>query len=511
MEQLFLEASGITKSFAGIRALDDVGIRIGRGEVRCLIGENGSGKSTLIKVLGGVHRPESGCITIEGKAHAGLSAIESIRSGIQVIHQHLSLFPNLTVAENIAVNQMVESGREYVSQKGMRRTAAAALAEIGEELDLSAQVEDLSMARRQLVAISRTLTQNVKLIIMDEATSALTRDEVDHLFRVILRLKAKGISVLFVSHKLTEVFEVSESVTILRDGRKVGDFGIDELDNDRLVYHMTGKAFVNTPYAFQAPTEGAPLLEVQGLCRQGQFQDIDFTLRGGEILGITGLIGAGRTELALALFGLNPADAGQIRMDGERVAIRTPEDAIRHGIALLPEDRLSEGLYLTESIRDNIVVTVLDRLLGRFGLLDPGKFQAEGEAWVDLLQIKTPSAAAEARTLSGGNQQRVVLAKWLATHPRVFILDGPTVGIDIGSRHNIHAVIRDLARKGMAIILISDELPELLGNCNRLLVMAGGRITARIDACAGASEAEVGRLVDRQDRADRNGILAEGA
>jgi simple sugar transport system ATP-binding protein len=409
------------------------------------------------------------------------------------------------VAENIAVNEMLESGREWLSYRAMRHTAEAALAEIEEELDLSARVEDLSMAKRQMVAISRTLTQNAKLIIMDEATSALTRDEVDHLFRVILRLKSKGISVLFVSHKLTEVFEVSESVTILRDGRKVGDFRTDELDNDRLVFHMTGKEFTYSPYRFTPPEPAAPLLEVRGLTRQGQYQDITFSLHAGEILGITGLIGAGRSELALTLFGLNAADAGAILVDGAPVAIRTPEDAIRHGIALLPEDRITQGLYLGESIRDNIIVTILDRLLNRIGLLDPGKRRAEGASWVDLLQIKTPSAAAEVRTLSGGNQQRVVIAKWLATRPRIFILDGPTVGIDIGSRHNIHAIIRDLARQGMAIILISDEIPELLGNCNRLLVMGGGRITGRIDDCTAATEAEVGRLMDQR------GHLAEGA
>jgi simple sugar transport system ATP-binding protein len=505
MEQSFLEASGITKTFAGIKALDDVDIRIGHGEVRCLLGENGSGKSTLIKVLGGVYRPDAGTITIEGKSQASLSTLESIRSGIQVIHQHLSLFPNLTVAENIAVNEMLESGRQWVSHRSMRRTAEAALAEIEEELDLSARVEDLSMAKRQLVAISRTLTQNARLIIMDEATSALTRDEVDHLFRVIMRLKSKGISVLFVSHKLTEVFEVSESVTIIRDGRKVGDFRTDELDNDRLVFHMTGKAFSYSPYQFTPAETAAPLLEVRGLCRQGQFQDIDFSLRAGEILGITGLIGAGRSELALSLFGLNAADAGEIRIDGAPVAIGSPRDAIRHGIALLPEDRLTQGLYLSESIRNNIVVTILDRLVNRLGLLDPAKRHAEGASWVKLLQIKTPSAAAEVRTLSGGNQQRVVIAKWLATHPRIFILDGPTVGIDIGSRHNIHAVIRDLARQGMAIILISDEIPELLGNCNRLLVMGGGRITGRIDDCTTTTEAAVGKLMDHR------GHLAEGA
>ena len=505
MENPFLDATRITKTFAGIRALDEVDIQIGRGEVHCLLGENGSGKSTLIKVLGGVHRPDSGTITIDGRAHAHLSAIDSIRAGIQVIHQHLSLFPNLTVAENIAVNQLLEARREFVTFRDMRRKAEAALAEIGEDLPLAARVEDLSMAKRQLVAISRSLTQNARLIIMDEATSALTRDEVDHLFRVIMRLKEKGISVLFVSHKLTEAFEVSESVTILRDGRKVGDFRTAELTNERLVFHMTGKEFESRPYAFEAPAEGPPLLEVANLSRRGRFQEISFALRAGEILGITGLIGAGRSELALALFGLEPADSGEIRIDGRAVSVRRPEDAIRHGIALLPEERLSQGLFLPEAIRDNIVVTVLDRLLGRAGLLDPRKVAAEGTSWLDRLQIKAPSDLAQARTLSGGNQQRVVIAKWLATQPRIFILDGPTVGIDIGSKHNIHAIIRELAGQGMGIIVISDEIPELLGNCNRILVMGEGRITGRIARAAEATEDQVRAIIDRR------GAAVEGA
>jgi simple sugar transport system ATP-binding protein len=497
MVKPFLEAKGITKAFAGIKALDDVDLSVERGDIHCLLGENGSGKSTLIKVLGGVYRPESGSIAIDNKTWRSLSAIESIRAGIQVIHQHLSLFPNLSVAENIAVNDMLESGRKYVSFKRMKTKAEAALAEINENLNLNDRVEDLSMAQRQLVAISRALTQNARLIIMDEATSALTRGEVDHLFNVIMRLKAKGISVLFVSHKLTEVFEISETVTILRDGRKVGDFFTKELDDKRLVYLMTGKEFEDVPYVFEPPVDRPPALEVKSLTKRGQFENIDFELYPGEILGITGLIGAGRTELALALFGLNKADSGEVFVDGKRAEMTSPLDAIAHGIALLPEDRLTQGLFLSENIRDNIIVTVLDRLVGAFGLIVGGKKDKEGESWVDLLKIKTPSVLAGVRTLSGGNQQRVVLAKWLATEPRIFILDGPTVGIDIGSKHNIHGIIRDLAQKGMAIILISDEVPEILANCNRVLVMAGGRISGRIDDASSCTEAEVGQYMDR--------------
>jgi simple sugar transport system ATP-binding protein len=490
MADAFLEARGISKAYEGVQALREVSLSIGRGEIHCLVGENGSGKSTLIKILGGVVEPDQGVVVIGGRPHSHLAAIDAIRQGIQIIYQDLSLYPNLSVAENISFNQFVERRSSFVSWREMRTIAERGLAEIGEKIDLEESVQNLSVAQRQIVAITRSLTQDAKLIIMDEPTSAITREDVDRLFSVIARLKAKGISTLFISHKLNEIFEIAEVVTILRDGRKVGDFPTAELDDAKLTYLMTGQRIQYTPY--KAPTRSAvPLLEVRGLSRRGHFQEVSFSLWPGEILGLTGLIGSGRTELALALFGLNPPDSGRILLDGKAVRIRSPEDAGRLGIGYLPEDRLTQGLFIGQSIGDNIVVTVLKKLLGALGLVDPARRRKTEKRWLEELAIKAPSAQVRAWSLSGGNQQRVVLAKWLATDPKVFILDGPTIGIDIASKQNIHEIIRALAQRGISIIIISDEIPEILHNCNRVLVMREGRLEQEIQDVSVVGEAEL--------------------
>ncbi len=476
-----LEVKHIFKAYQGVQALRDVSLSVGRGEVHCLVGENGSGKSTLIKVIGGVVAPDRGEIVIGGRAHARLQAIEAIREGIQIIYQDLSLYPNLSVSENISLNQMIEKGVRLTTRKKMQALAAKGLEEIGETIDLDERVENLSIARKQIVAITRALTQGAKLIIMDEPTTAITRGEVEHLFSVISGLKARGISIVFVSHKLSEVFEIAESVTVLRDGNKVGDYPAAELDDAKLTFLMTGQSFTSSPYRFDETRRGEPpLLEVRGLTKTGQFTDISFSLWPGEILGIVGLVGSGRTEVALTLFGLNSRDAGTILMDGKPVDVKSPEEAAKLGIAYLPEDRLNQGLFVARAIGDNIVVTILKSLLSRLRLIDRPKRREVENRWIERLKIKTPTAAAAAFGLSGGNQQRVVLAKWLATEPRVFILDGPTVGIDISSKSNIHEIIRNLAEHGMAIVMISDEIPEVLRNCNRILVMRKGRIEREI-------------------------------
>jgi simple sugar transport system ATP-binding protein len=490
MADAFLEARGISKAYEGVQALRDVSLTIGRGEIHCLVGENGSGKSTLIKIIGGVVEPDRGVVVIGGRPHTHLAAIDAIRQGIQIIYQDLSLYPNLSVAENISFNQFVERRSSFVSWKDMRAIAERGLAEIGEKVDLEETVANLSVAKRQIVAITRSLTQDARLIIMDEPTSAITREDVKHLFSVISRLKAKGISTLFISHKLNEIFEIAEVVTILRDGRKVGDFPASELDDAKLTFLMTGQKIEYT--SFRAPAKTTvPLLEVRGLSREGHFQEVSFSLWPGEILGLTGLIGSGRTELALSLFGLNPPDAGQILLNGKEARIRTPKDAGRLGIGYLPEDRLTQGLFISQSIGDNIVVTVLKKLLGALGLLDPGRRRKTEKRWLEELAIKAPSARVRAWSLSGGNQQRVVLAKWLATDPKVFILDGPTIGIDIASKRNIHEIIRALAERGIAIILITDEIPEILHNCSRALVMREGQLEREIQDVSAVGEAEL--------------------
>jgi simple sugar transport system ATP-binding protein len=492
MADQFLEVRRISKAYEGVQALDQVSLSIGTGEVHCLVGENGSGKSTLIKCIGGVVTPDSGQIVINGRAHEHLQAIDAIREGVQVIYQDLSLYPNVTVAENISLNQFVERRASFVNWGEVRSVASRGLAEVEEDIELDALVQNLSVAKRQIVAITRSLTQGAKLIIMDEPTSAITRDDVDHLFSVIARLKQKGISTLFISHKLSEVFEIAESVTILRDGKKVGDYKAGELDDRKLTFLMTGRDISYTPYKFPPEKQQqTPVLEVKSLSRTGHFQDVSFSLWPGEILGLTGLIGSGRTELALALFGLNRPDSGQILLNGKVARIRTPQDAVRLGIGYLPEDRLTQGLFIGQSIGDNIVITVLKRLLGFLGLLDPARTKSMQDGWLADLKIKAPSARVRAWSLSGGNQQRVVQAKWLATDPKVFILDGPTIGIDIASKSNIHEIIRNLAEQGIAIIVISDEIPEILHSCNRILVMREGKLEKEVPDAAAVGEAEM--------------------
>ena len=489
---LFLEADNISKAYDGVQALDRVSIAIGTGAIHCLVGENGSGKSTLIKIIGGVLRPDQGEIKINGRLFKPNQAIDSIRQGIQIIYQDLSLFPNLSVAENISLNQLIERGNQFISQKNIIKTAEKALDEIEEDCDLFEKVENLSMSKRQIVAISRALTQNARFIIMDEPTSAITKAEVDHLFSVIIRLKKKGIATLFVSHKLGEVFQIAENVTIIRDGSKIGDYPAVELDNDKLTYLMTGQKLESSPYLRDQEHLGHDnLLEIKNLCRKGHYRNVSFALKRGDVLGITGLIGSGRTELALSLFGLNKPDSGEIILEGKPISISSSDDAIKFGIGYLPEDRLLRGLFVEKPIGSNIVVTVVERLLNRLGLISKEETKKVESKWIDALKIKTPSADLSVSSLSGGNQQRVVLAKWLATNPKLFILDGPTIGIDIASKNNIHDIIRDFARKGVGIILISDEIPEVLQHCNRLLVMREGRIAAEMEDVQNVSESQI--------------------
>jgi simple sugar transport system ATP-binding protein len=495
-----LEVRDISKAYVGVQALDTVTMDIKKGEIHCLVGENGSGKSTLIKIVAGVVKQDTGEVVINGRSYTYLHAIDSIREGVQIIYQDLSLFPNLTVAENISLNQEIERSSKLINWSDIRNIAQKALSEIGETLDLDEKVENISVASKQLVAISRALTQSAKLIIMDEPTSSLTRDEITHLFSVITSLKKRGISTLFVSHKLSEVFDISERVSILRDGRMVGTYNTDELDNDRLIYLMTGKKIEATLYTFDAKkAKKPPLLEVRNLSKSRNFKEIDFSLHAGEILGITGLLGSGRTELALALFGMYPADSGEIIVTGKPVSIKSIQDAVNAGIGYLPEDRLNQGLFIEQTINMNIIATVLKKLLGRFRLINKGKRKELVENWVHELAIKTPSVEAPAQSLSGGNQQRLVLAKWLATDPKVFILDGPTIGVDIASKSTIHNIIRGLSASGMGIIIISDEIPEVLQNCNRILIMRRGKIIKEITDVTAITEDELFTIMSGKD------------
>lgn len=480
MSQPVLTVRGLEKSFSGVKALDGVDLELQEGEIHCLAGENGSGKSTLIKIISGVHRPDAGEIVLSGRSYSHLTPIEAMHGGVQVIYQDFSVFPNLTVLENLALTSEISAGRRLVSWKRFRRIAERAVATIDFSVDLDARVGDLSVADKQLIAICRALLTDTRLIIMDEPTTALTHREVEALFKVILDLKQRGIATLFVSHKLDEVFEISERFTILRNGRLVTTAEPHELDHRTFARHMTGREFTDEPLV-PAREPGEVVLEARGLGLTDAFSDVSFTLRRGEVLGITGLLGSGRTELALTLFGVFRADAGSLSINGQPVRLRSIRDAIAHGIAYVPEDRLTEGLMLERSIADNIVVSELDELSSSLGVLDQRRRRDEVQRWVEELRIATADPGNPVKTLSGGNQQRVVLAKWLATNPDVLILNGPTVGVDIGSKSDIHQLLRGLADDGMGIVVISDDIPELLRLTNRILLLRDGRLVEELD------------------------------
>ena len=485
---IFVLMEGITKRYAGVTALDGVGFRVGAGEAVCLAGENGSGKSTLIKILAGVEQPTEGEIRIGGTRHRRLDPRGAAAAGIVVIFQDFSLFPNLTVAENIAFSTQQAEGRQLYSRRDARVLARGVLDRIGVDIPVDARVETLPVAHKQLVAIGRALAAQARLIIMDEPTTALTEREVRSLLGIIRLLKEEGVAVVFVSHKLAEVLEVSERVVVLRNGRKVAEGPAGEFDAASLTRHMTGRDVPELPPS-AVPGTPETLMRVAGLNKAGSFRDVTFDIRKGEVLGITGLLGSGRTSLAKALFGLVKPDSGTITLDGRPVPLGDPIAAAASQIGYLPEDRLTEGLFLTQSIVRNVAIGRLDEHR-RGGFLDMRSLVGEAEGWLKRLRVKAPDVAAPVQSLSGGNQQRVVLARWLARAPRVLILNGPSVGVDVGSKSDIHNIIRELAAAGLGVVVISDDLPELLATCHRILVMRNGAI---VDEIAGGtvSEAEL--------------------
>lgn len=477
MTEEVLRVERISKRFGGVVALDDVSLSIHKGETCCLVGENGSGKSTMIKIISGVYTPDEGDIYINGHHYKKLTPIEAIREGIQVIYQDFSLFPNLSVAENIAINEQLAAGKKLVNWKEIYSIAEEGLRKVNVSLPLDAIVGTLSTADRQLIAIIKAILADARIIIMDEPTTALTRKEIDALFKVIHELKAQGISTLFVSHKLNEVVEIADRTVIFRNGKKVMDQDAKGLDIKTMEYYMTGREIDTSQIVLpETETITTPLLKVEKLGLRGIFTDISFELMPKEILGITGLLGSGRTELALSLFGELPADEGKIFIEGKEVKIRRIGDALQHGIAYVPDDRVNQGLFLPQSIGNNLIATIIDRVVTSFGFVNARQARQTQLQWIEQLEIKTPSSELPVESLSGGNQQRVVLAKWLASQPKILILNGPTVGVDVGSKAEIHQLIRQIAAQGIGILLISDDLPELLQTCHRILLMRNGRI-----------------------------------
>ena len=484
----FLRLEGVHKRFAGVHALRGVDLSIAPGEIYHLLGENGCGKSTLIKIISGAQPPSAGRIYIDGVLQAALTPLQSLSLGIETVYQDLSLLPNMSVAENVALSEQLvkHHGRlaRLFDSRELKRTAARALQAVNLPTTaafLDNRVDELPIATRQLVAIARAIATSAKLVIMEEPTTSLTQKEVDALIQVINGLRANGVAVLFVSHKLDECIAIGGQAIVFRDGAKVAQAPIQDFSKAELGHLMTGKQLSQARYRVDAQCH-QELLKVQDLTRNGFFEQVSFAVRQGEILGITGLLDSGRNELALALAGVEAADAGIIMLDARPLVLKTPADAIAHGIGYVPEDRISEGLFLGKSIRDNIVTTVLRKMQGKFGALNSAACQQLAEDTVERLQIATPDVDRAVQSLSGGNQQRVLIGRWLAINPRILILHGPTVGVDVGSKDIIYRIIQGLAEQGMGVILISDDLPELLQNCDRLLLMKKGRIAHHFDA-----------------------------
>jgi simple sugar transport system ATP-binding protein len=476
-----LQAKNIKKSFGGVEALRGVNLEVGFGEIHCLAGENGCGKSTLIKIISGVYEADQGEVELNGRKFSRLTPSEAISLGVQVIYQDFSLFPNLTVMENLAINLELSAKRRFVNYSRMAKIADEAMEKIGFSVDMNELVENLSIAQKQLVAVCRTLLYDARLIIMDEPTTALTKKEVRSLFTIIKKLQSQGIAILFVSHKLDEVFEISERFTIFRNGSNVATGKTEELDKKQFAFYMTGREFSNESYSAKQ-VSAAPVLGVSGLSMSKAYQDVSFDLFTGEILGVTGLLGSGRAELVQSLFGLQRPESGTIQVNGAQAKIRKVKDAIALGIGYVPSDRLTEGLFLSQSIGRNMVVSGLKRLTNKAGFLYKEKITKEISSWISELAIVTDDHEKDVKTLSGGNQQKVVLARWLANDLKILVLDGPTVGVDIGSKYDIHALLRGLAANGLSIIVISDDLPELLSCCNRIIVMRDGKIVKELQS-----------------------------
>ena len=471
------ELRGISKRFAATQALDSVSLDLLPGEIHALVGENGAGKSTLVKILAGVHQPDSGTIWLDGEPTQIPGPAQARSLGIAVVHQEPRLFPDLTVAENVFIGHAPSGALGTIDWGGTRRAAQALFRELDVQFDVGAPVRGLSMADQQLIEIAKSLSVDARVLILDEPTASLSAHEVERLFTIVRRLRDRGVAILFVSHRLDEVFALCDRATVFRDGKHVITTPTSELTTADLVRHMVGRAVSLFPKV-ETPI-GDVLLEVRGLTRIGVFRDIGFSVRSGEIVGFAGLVGAGRTEVARVLFGIDQRDGGEIRLGGEAVDFASPSAAMHAGIAYLPEDRHQEGLVLDFTIAQNVTLPILPRLFPRF-LIRASTERKVAHDYTEQFNVRMVGVDQLVGALSGGNQQKVVLAKWLASRPTILILDEPTRGIDIGAKVEVHRIISELAASGLGIILISSDLPEVLAMSDRILVLHEGRLTAEI-------------------------------
>lgn len=474
-----LTMTGVSKRFGGTQALDDVSFTLYPGEVHALVGENGAGKSTLIKIMTGIYAADSGTMTVADESVSPKNPAEAQLLGIGAMYQEPLIFPDLTVAENIFIGHR-DRGLT-VNWKKMDEDASEILTSLDIDLDPRMPAAALVVASQQGVEIAKAMSLETRVLIMDEPTAALSAHDVIHLFERVRRLRDSGVAVLFISHRLEEVFEIADRITVMRDGRNISTRSIAEVTEQSLIREMVGR----DPSEFFTRThksKGDIVLRVDGLGRSGVFNDVSFEVHQGEILGFAGLVGAGRTDVGLALFGVAPADSGLVELDGKRVTMKSPQEALEQGIAYMSEDRCLLGLALPQSVTSNITLATLPRYTSRVGLLNTSAEQEDAKTLAEKLNILTPSLSTPVAQLSGGNQQKTMLAKWLNTHPQVLILDEPTRGIDVGAKADVHGFIDDLAQSGMAIILISSDLPEVLAMSDRVLVMRDGRVCGIFDS-----------------------------
>ncbi|MEK8027386.1 MAG: hypothetical protein RLY78_4335 [Pseudomonadota bacterium] len=494
-DQVLLEISGVRKSFPGVLALDGVQFRLKAGTVHALMGENGAGKSTLMKIIAGVYIPDEGELRVKGRALTLRGPLDALDNGIAMIHQELNLMPYMTVAENIWIRREPKNRFGLVDHGEMRRRTQALFDRLQIEVDPDAEVRTLSIAARQMVEIAKAVSFDSEVLIMDEPTSALTEREVGHLFRIIKQLRKQGKGIVYITHKMNELFEIADEVSIFRDGKYIGTHASSDVTRDDIIRMMVGREITQMFPKEEVPI-GDVVLSVHDLAVEGVFSGVSFDVRAGEIVGLAGLVGSGRSNVAEALFGVVPATAGQIRIRGEHLTIDSPATAMKHGMAFLTEDRKDTGCFLILDILANMETAVLHDRFVKWGFVQQRALERECEEMSRRLRVKTPNLQETIQNLSGGNQQKVLIGRWLLKQPRILILDEPTRGIDVGAKAEIHRLVVQLAAQGVAVIMISSEMPEVLGMSDRVVVMHEGRVTGIVDR----KDADQVRIMDLASR-----------
>ncbi len=480
MQDVILEVEGVSKSVPGVKALDQVSFNLRKGEVHALVGENGAGKSTLMKILSGVHQPDAGAVRYKGREVRFHDSTQARDAGIGIIYQELNLIPHLSVAANIFIGREPLTRFGTLDEKKMNRDAVAILERLNLRLDPTITLNRLPISKQQMVEIAKSLSFDSEVLIMDEPTSALTESEIDELFTVIHTLRDRGVAIIYISHRLEELKHIVDRISIFRDGRSVSTDEYAAITMEEIVSRMVGRKLENIfPSRRNVPTT-EKMLEVRGIRRTGVLHDISFDLYRGEILGFAGLMGAGRSELARAIFGADPVDAGEVLMNGKKLSLRSPSESIRAGIAYLSENRKQEGLAVKMQLAENVTMANVNAVSRRLGVISRPKEMKACQHYVDELTIRTPSLTQVVNNLSGGNQQKVVLAKWLFCHSKILIFDEPTRGIDVGTKYSIYELIERMAREGVGVIMISSELPEIMGMTDRVLVLHEGRLEATL-------------------------------